>query len=85
MMDDRGNSLLSKPVAIDSKEHQAVIQGTSWYARCKPNTENYNGGTSVKYWYADNSVSKEEEKYDVVSNNNFTIFEWIGSCIYSKG
>lgn len=57
LMDEKGNSILKKPVAMDSKEHQPVIQGVAWYAKCKPDSEEYNStGGDVKYWYANNTA-----------------------------
>lgn len=55
--DDQGNNLISKPMTMNSKEHQPILQGVSWYAKCKPDTEECNFiKKNVKYCYANQSA-----------------------------
>lgn len=49
--EETGNNLLQNPAAIESL--QPIIQGVNWYARCKPDAEEYvEKENIVKYWYA---------------------------------
>lgn len=57
LIDEQGKNVLLKPIAMDSKEHQPVIQGISWYAKCKPDSEEFSGTKKdVKYWYSNNTA-----------------------------
>lgn len=49
--EENGTNLLQEPAVIESL--QPVIQGVNWYARCKPDAEEYvEKENVVKYWYA---------------------------------
>ncbi|KAG2237236.1 hypothetical protein INT48_006640 [Thamnidium elegans] len=51
LCDEGGNNLLQNPVVIESL--QPIIQGVNWYAKCKPDAEEYvEKENLVKYWYA---------------------------------
>jgi hypothetical protein len=61
LTDAEGKNIFPNPVAMDTKEHQPVIQGTCWYSRCKPENEDLSGAkdgkdVTVKYWYSNNTV-----------------------------
>jgi hypothetical protein len=62
LIDSSGKNILEKPIGLDSKDQPVIIQGSSWYARCKPDSEDFSGRVDVKevtvrYWYSNTSVS----------------------------
>jgi hypothetical protein len=66
LIDSSGKNILEKPVGLDSKNQPVIIQGVSWYARCKPDSEDFSGTVNVKevtvkYWYSNTSVSGQKK------------------------
>ncbi|KAG2208989.1 hypothetical protein INT47_011129 [Mucor saturninus] len=57
LVDEHGRNVLKRPIAMDSKEHRPIIQGISWYARCKPDSQEISGTKrDIKYWYANHTA-----------------------------
>lgn len=54
--DEEGNNLLPGPVILPSEN--PMIQGVQWFAKCKPEEENYNQKEKkIRYMYSKRSVS----------------------------
>ncbi|KAI9485961.1 MAG: hypothetical protein EXX96DRAFT_547155 [Benjaminiella poitrasii] len=52
LMDIDGNNVLGEPIEFDQKKRPVIIQGPSWYSRCKPETQDYQKDeSSVTYMY----------------------------------
>lgn len=57
LVNENGKDVLKMPMAMDSKEHQPIIQGISWYARCKPDSQEISATKKeIKYWYANHTA-----------------------------
>ncbi|GAA5804706.1 hypothetical protein HPULCUR_010209 [Helicostylum pulchrum] len=51
LYDEEGNNLLQNPAVIETL--QPIIQGVDWYAKCKPDAEEFvEKENIVKYWYS---------------------------------
>lgn len=62
LIDPSGENILEKPIGLDSKDEPVIVQGSSWYARRKPDSQEFSdtvdvGDVAVKYWYSNASVS----------------------------
>ncbi|KAI7905481.1 uncharacterized protein BX663DRAFT_499866 [Cokeromyces recurvatus] len=76
LIDNQGNNLLEDPIEFNQREHPVIIQGPSWYSRCKPERQDYRKDNStVTYVYSIVSVNiKKKCSYYNRSFNYFFFF-----------